>query len=223
MLCPSQVVTEHIDPASLVGADAYRLMTGIVTPRPIAWVSTVGVNGTGNLAPFSYFQAVCSSPPTIMLSVAFHGDGRPKDTLRNILDRGEFTISHVSEPLAQAMNDTSVSLGPGESEWESAGVTPASSTVVAPPRVADALAAMECRLVHALPVGQSRSGGPSTMLILGEVVAFHLQQGLVPRDEQGRIQNLDPGAVQSVGRMGGPDYSRSTDVFQMPRPAGGKA
>ncbi len=211
--------TEYIDPGTLGGGDAYRLMTGIVTPRPIAWVSTVDRQGRGNLAPFSYFQAVCSRPPTLMLSVSFRGDGRPKDTLRNILDRGEFTVCHVSEPLAQAMNETSANLGPTESEWDAAGIAAAASLKVASPRVVACRAAMECKLVHALPLGQGRGGGPSTVLVLGEVLAFHVQAGLVVRDPDGRIQDLDPHAVGSVGRMGGADYCRCADVFQLPRPA----
>ena len=146
---------EIIEASGLRTSDAYRLMTDLVAPRPIAWVGTVDEAGRANLAPFSYFQAVCSRPPTITLSVSWRPDGTPKDTLRNILEVGTFTVSHVSRPLAAAMNQTSAALPAGESEWDFAGVDAQASTRVAAPWVAGARAAFECALKHAVPLGLS--------------------------------------------------------------------
>jgi flavin reductase (DIM6/NTAB) family NADH-FMN oxidoreductase RutF len=216
---PSHV---RLDAATLSAGDAYRLMTSLVTPRPIAWISTVSPEGRHNLAPFSYFQAVCSRPPTIVVSVGSRADGSPKDTLRNILQTGELTVSHVSEPLAEAMNRTAGDYAPDVDEWEIArddGRLAASpSHDVAAPRVAAAHAALECRLQHAIPLGEAPHGGPSSTLIIARVVCFQVDGGLVRRDGRGQILPLDPAALASVGRMGGIAYARTRDVFELPRP-----
>ena len=107
---------EEIDAASLRAGDVYRLMTDLVAPRPIAWVGTVDGQGRRNLAPYSYFQAVCSAPATVVLGMGWMRDGRPKNSLANILETRGFTISHVRRGDAEAMNDTSVELPHGESE-----------------------------------------------------------------------------------------------------------
>ena len=99
-------------------------MTDLVAPRPIAWVSSEDGQGRRNLAPFSYFQAVCSHPPMLVLAIAWHPDGRMKDTLANILERREFVVSHVGEPALAAMNATSALFPPDVSEWDAVGVSP---------------------------------------------------------------------------------------------------
>ncbi len=217
---------ERLDAATLPASDAYRLMTDIVAPRPIAWVSTLDLEGRGNLAPFSYFQAVCSRPATVMISVSHHGDGRPKDTLANILATRELTISHVSEPLAAPMNATAADFGPEVDEWEVAGepggrLPSLPSAMVAPPRVAAAKAAMECRLTHALPLGHGPGGAPSTTLVLAEVLVFWVARALVSRDERGRLGAIDPAELAAIGRLGGMSYARTRDAFELPRPARG--
>lgn len=193
-------------------------MTDLVAPRPIAWVSTVSAAGRGNLAPFSYFQAVCSRPPMIVVSVSWWPDGRMKDTLRNALETRELTVSHVSGRQAAAMNATSALFPPETSEWEACGIASAPAAVVAPPRVAGALACLECRLVHALPLGVGGPGFPSATLLVAEVVHFALAEGLVGRDARGRLRGLDPGALDAVGRLGGIAYTRTTDRFELARP-----
>ena len=209
---------ETYEAQDLSARDAYRLMTDLVAPRPIAWVSTLDGDGRGNLAPFSYFQAVGSRPPTIVLGFGFKRDGRPKDTLRNILERGEFTINHVSEPLAEAMNTTAAELDEEHSEWDLAQIPSAPAARVAPPRVADALAALECKLVHAIPLGQGPAGGPSSMVVVGEVLCFTVAEGHVVRDERGHFQPIDPARLAAVGRLGGIAYTKTTDAFEMKRP-----
>jgi flavin reductase (DIM6/NTAB) family NADH-FMN oxidoreductase RutF len=214
---------ERLDAATLSTSETYRLMTDIVAPRPIAWVSTLDAEGRPNLAPFSYFQAVCSRPPMVMLSLATHPDGRPKDTLANVLATRELTISHVSESLVAAMNATSGDYPPEVDEWELAdepgGRLPAlPSAVVAPPRVAAARAAMECRMTHAIPLGHGPGGAPSSTVVLAEVLVFWIASGLAKRDERGRLVPIDPAALAAVGRLGGMSYARTRDAFELPRP-----
>ncbi|HEY8378258.1 MAG TPA: flavin reductase family protein [Nannocystis sp.] len=193
-------------------------MTDLVAPRPIAWVSTVSESGRGNLAPFSYYQAACSRPPMIVLSVAWWPDGRMKDTLANALQTRELTVNHVSTPLAPAMNATSAPFPPETSEWEACGIAPEPAAVVRPPRVAGALACLECRLVHALPLGAGAPGRPSSTLLVAEVVHFAVAEALVRRDARGRLTGIDPAALDAVGRLGGIAYTRTTDRFELARP-----
>ncbi|MCX4245669.1 flavin reductase family protein [Paraliomyxa miuraensis] len=216
---------DRLDAAALSAGDVYRLMTDLVTPRPIAWVSTLAEDGRPNLAPFSYFQAVCSRPPMVMLSIATRPDGHPKDTLANILATRELTINHVSEPLSQAMNATSAELPAEVDEWELAGEPGARlpsrpAAMVRPPRVASARAAMECRMTHALPLGHGPKG-PSSTLVLAEVLVFWVAPGLIRRDERGRLSPMDPADLGAIGRLGGMSYARTRDTFVMPRPGAG--
>lgn len=216
--------SEWFEAADLRAGDAYRLMTDIVAPRPIAWISTLDDAGRPNLAPFSYFQAVCSRPPTVIVAIGNRPDGRPKDTLANILARRELTICHVGEAQAEAMNATSGAYAPEVDEWEQAGepggrLPSLPSAQVAPPRVAHARAAMECRMVRAIPLGEGPGKGPSTTLVVAEVVVFWLAAGLTQRDERGRRRPIEPAALASVGRLGGMSYARTADTFTMARPS----
>ena len=204
--------------------DAYRLMTDIVAPRPIAWVSTLDAEGKGNLAPFSYYQAVCSNPPTVVLGFGWRSDGRPKDTLANILARGELTINHVDEAHAKAMNVTSADVDSDVNEWsfaatEDGPLVPAPSFRVTPPRIASAHAAFECKLVHAIPLGRGRNGAPSSTLVIAEVVGFVVRGDLLERDDKGRLRPMDPGQLASVGRLGGIAYTTIRDRFELARPS----
>lgn len=209
---------EEIKASALSARDCYRVLTDLVTPRPIAWVSTQNGDGVRNLAPFSYYQAVCSRPPTVMISAGWNADGRPKDTLANILETGELVINHVSQAQAEAMNATSGAHPPEVSEWDVVGVESLPSTEVAPPRVAGAHAAMECRLKHAIPIGVTPAGTPSSTVVLAEVVTFHVREGYVQRLDNGRLRPIPPGDLDGVGRMGGMAYTRTTDTFELDRP-----
>jgi flavin reductase (DIM6/NTAB) family NADH-FMN oxidoreductase RutF len=214
-------VTDHELPAAgLRPRDVYRLMTSLVAPRPIAWVSTLDEQGRTNLAPFSYFQAVCSAPPTIVLAISQRGDGSHKDTLANVLATGELTINHVSHALAEAMNATSADLPHAISEWQAIGIASTAARLVAPPRVAAALAGLECRLTHAIPLGvdRSRSGKPSSTLVIAEVVHFWAREGLIQRDERGHLQPIDPARLDAIGRLGGESYATTREHFDLHRP-----
>jgi len=193
-------------------------MTCLITPRPIAWVSTVSLAGVPNLAPFSYFQGVCSNPPTIVLGIAYNRDGTPKDTLRNILDRREFVVNHVSRPLAEGMNASSAAYPPETSEWPVAGVTAVASAVVSAPRVQESKASLECRLTQMVPLGEGPTGMPSSGLVIAEVVHFRVAQGLVKRDVRGRLLPIDPAHLAAVGRLGGIAYTTTDEPFELARP-----
>jgi flavin reductase (DIM6/NTAB) family NADH-FMN oxidoreductase RutF len=214
---------EELPAAGLSVADAYRLMTDLVAPRPIAWVSTVDGEGRPNLAPFSYFQAVCSRPPTIVLGLAWHPNGRPKDTLANILETGELTINHVSEDLTERMNASSAAFPHGVSEWERCGVDSAPAVAVAPRRVADAHGGLECRLTHAIPLGvghpaDGKHGVPSSTLVVAEVVHVWVAAGLLERDERGRLLPIEAAKLAAVGRLGGIGYTTTAGHFDLARP-----
>lgn len=188
--------------------DAARLTISIVAPRPIGWVSTLGADGTPNLAPFSYFNAVGSGPPTVMVSVAQRGDA-PKDTLRNARETGEFVLSIVDEALAEQMNQTSGEWPYEVNEWERAGLAMAPSLAVRPPRVAAAPAALEARVSQIVPVE-----GTHYTMILGRVVYVHLREGLL------RPNGLvDAELVRPVTRLGGDEYATLGRVFTMTRPS----
>ena len=196
-----------LDPNDLDPRDAYRLLISSVVPRPIAWVSTVCADGSLNLAPFSFFNAIGGQPPTIMFSVSRRA-GDDKDTLRNVRETGEFVLHIVDEGLAEKMNATSGDYAHGDSEFERAGLATAKSAVVAPPRVADAAIAMECRLTQLVPIG----GGANT-LVIGEVLRYHVRDGLLRDDYL-----VDATRLKPVARLGGEEYATLGTVFKMPRP-----
>ncbi len=193
-------------------------MTDLVAPRPIAWVSTRPSQGPANLAPFSYFQAVSSDPATVVLGLAWRSDGRPKDTLANILETHELTINHVTAPLVELMNATSADYPSGISEWDACGIESAPAKVVGPARVAKAIAGLECRLTHAIPLGRSKAGSPSSTVVIAEVVHFWVTEGLLQHDRRGNLLAIDPDALQAVARLGGIAYSTTVDHFELPRP-----
>lgn len=196
-----------IDPAQLQAPGAYRLLSSLVVPRPIAWVSTRGADGSVNLAPFSFFNAVGDQPPTVMVSIG-RRRGAPKDTLRNIEATGEFVVNLVSEDLAEAMNLSSGDWAYGDSEFERAGLSMAPGDAVAAPRVAQARAALECRLSGLVPVPDT-----SYTMVLGQVVRFHVAEGVLRPNG-----TAEPTGLQAIGRLGGDEYVTLGPVFVMQRP-----
>lgn len=188
--------------------DAYKLLIGLVVPRPIGWIGTLGAGGVRNLAPFSFFNAVAATPPTVLFSPLMHR-GAPKDTLRNATESGEFTVNMVSDDLVGPMNLTSGRYGPDVDEFELAGLTPVTGTEVAAPMVAEAKANLECRVTQLVPVGHPPMNGT---LVIGEVVAFHVREDLLDGTR------VDQAALDLIGRMGGPNYTRTRDTFGMDRP-----
>lgn len=191
--------------------DLYKLLIGMVVPRPIAWVSTVSTDGVYNLAPYSFFNAVSADPPVVCFAPSRRpsGDNR-KDTLRNVEATGEFVVNIVSEDLAEAMNNSAAEVGPEVSEFELARVTPMAATIVQAPMVKEARAKMECKLRQVIPLGDKPTSG---MLVLGDVVCFHLDDEIVDNFR------VDPEKLDAVGRMGGMTYARTRERFDLIRPA----
>lgn len=200
------VETRTIVPGELAPRDAYNLLLSVVVPRPIAWVSTLGADGTQNLAPFSFFNG--GVPPVIMISIARARGGGRKDTLRNLEETGELVVNLVDEAHAEAMNLTSGEYPYEVDERALAGLAAAPSLEVRPPRLADAPVAMEARLLQLVPVADT----PST-LVLARVLRFHLRAELLR--ENGLV---DAAALHPLARLGGDEYATLGRVFAMPRP-----
>ncbi len=200
--------------AGLTPTENYKLLSGSVVPRPIAWVSTVDAAGVRNLAPYSFFNAVSANPPVVCFcpSAREEKDGlrATKDTLANVRATGEFVVNIVSEELAEQMNRTAAQLPPEADEFEAAGLTALPSVEIRAPRVAEAPVQMECRLQQIVEIGALPGGGS---LVLGEVVRWHI------RDDAWREgMHVLPEALRAVGRMAGSTYVRTRDRFDLPRP-----
>jgi len=196
-----------IDPATLERRQRYRLLTSTVTPRPIAWVSTRGKDGSLNLAPFSFFQALCGTPPLIMLCIG-QRQGYPKDTLRNIQETGEFVINIVTEELAEKMNLSSGEHTADVDEFALAGLIPAPSEVVSAPRVAESPINLECKLTQIVPLE-----GSDYSMIIGEILRWHVADGLLAPDGL-----VDTARLRPLGRLGRDEYVKFGEVFEMLRP-----
>ncbi len=196
--------------SSLAPRDAYRLLCASVVPRPVAWVSTLDAEGRANLAPFSYFNAVTSDPPIVMISVgrtrSRAPDGR-KDTALNLLATREAVVHIAPRRLAREMVATAADVPHGTDEFDLAGLARVPSTDVRPPRVVAAPIAMECVLDRHVEVGN----GPSDMFLL-RVVRFHVDDAIL-RDGLPDAARLD-----AIGRLGGEEYCASDAVFRVPRP-----
>jgi flavin reductase (DIM6/NTAB) family NADH-FMN oxidoreductase RutF len=191
----------------------YKLLTSTITPRPIAWISTLGLNGVVNAAPFSFFNAMGHTPPTVAVGLVRDTARGWKDTARNILDTGEFVVNLVPEDLAEAMNATSAGVGAEVSELGLAGLEAAASVHVKPPRIAAAPVAFECVTLSSVVTG------PMQTIVIGRVVAAHIADAVVLDAERGYI---DTPALGLIARMHGAGwYARGTDLFQLGRPKGG--
>ncbi len=186
---------------------AHDPFKAIVSPRPIGWISTLSKEGTANLAPYSFFNAVGDNPKMVMF-----GSAGIKDSARNAMDRGEFTCNFVSENFKVAMNQSSADLAPDISEFDEASIASAPGQMVKCPRVANAFAALECKVLQIInPVGLD--GKPSdNHLVLGQVVGIHIAEAAI------RNGRFDVTLVRPVSRLGYMDFSTVTDIFEMKRP-----
>jgi flavin reductase (DIM6/NTAB) family NADH-FMN oxidoreductase RutF len=200
-----------LDVATAAPLDVYRLLTDVVTPRPIAWVTTVDSQGRVNLAPFSFFNAFGANPPAVVFSPTLRRDGSKKDTLLNVEATGEFVLNAAVASLAGQVNLTSSELPYGESEAELARLTLVPAVKVEPPRVKESPVHLECRLRQVVPVGDRPM---SANLVIGEVLLMHVEDSLLASN--GRV---DPRKLQTIARLGADWYCRTTDLFEMPRPS----
>jgi flavin reductase (DIM6/NTAB) family NADH-FMN oxidoreductase RutF len=201
----------EIDPSTLPWQSIYKIMIGSVLPRPIGWISSLNQQGQANLAPFSFFNAVCPNPPTVLFCPNIRGvDKAVKDTLNNVRATGEFVVNIVTERLAEAMNITSTEFPPEVDEFEAAGLTPAPSVKVGPPRVAESPVHYECKVTQIVEIGDLPGGGA---VVIGQVLHLHIDEAVLLGSDK-----IDLLALQPIGRLAGAGYCRVTDLFEMVRP-----
>jgi len=190
---------------------SHNPLKAIVSPRPIGWISSRGNDGSVNLAPYSYFNAIAEQPPMVMFSSA-PGGNTSKDSLRNVLETKEFVVNIVSAALGDAMNISSGSFPYGTSEFTEAGLAMADCETVSAPRVKAAPAALECRLWQAIELPAPQDGAAST-IVLGTVTGIHIADEVIV---DGKI---DVTIYQPLARLGYMDYAQITTLFEMKRPA----
>jgi flavin reductase (DIM6/NTAB) family NADH-FMN oxidoreductase RutF len=191
----------ELDPADWPKRQVYFLLTGLVVPRPIAWVSTRSPKGVRNVAPHSYFNVVAHDPPHVI----FSSTGE-KDTLRNVQLTGEFVVNIVTQDVVEVMNFTATDFPPDEDEFSWAQLTEAPAQTVRAPRVADAKAHLECRLVQVVPAGNGN-------IVIGRVEHVHVDPSVW------RAGRVDPQLLDPVCRLAGTGYATLGEVFKLPRPS----
>jgi len=189
--------------------DIYQLMVQLITPRPIAWVSTISKTGITNLAPYSFFNGVGANPPSLLFCPVNTRDGSRKDSLRNVLDTTEFVVNVVSAADAETMNMTSANYDSEVSEIDALNIETVPSEFVKPPRVASSLAQFECRLLKHIELAKGPAGAN---VVIGEIVMIHVNDSAI---EDGVV---DAAKLDNVGRLGGRDYAKTTDRFTMANP-----
>ena len=188
------------DTTELEGIDRYKLLTGLIIPRPIGWVGTVGADGHRNLAPFSYFNAVAATPPTVVFSTGLPG-GRMKDSLANVIASGEFTLSIVDEQLVDTMHRTSAEFPAEIDEFDEVGLTAIDGEVVAAPMVAEAKANLECRVIQIIDLGDPVTAS----VVFGDVLCIHVASSVLDGTR------IDHKALRAVGRIAGKTYVTTAD------------
>ena len=196
---------------------SFSPIKAIVSPRPIGWISSCGKDGSINLAPYSYFNAISELPPMVMFSSAPSGNVQHKDSLRNVTETEEFVVNVVSAALGDAMNITSADLAYGQNEFTAANLEMADCNTVKVPRVAAAPAALECKLWKVIELPKPETDGAETgiagVMVIGTITGIHIANEIV---KDGKI---DVTSYQPLARLGYMDYARINDVFSMPRPA----
>ena len=199
-----------IDPSNQSFSENHKLMIGSIVPRPIALVSTVSKENINNVAPFSYFNGVCSNPPTIMFAPARRGhDGKTKDTLNNIRDTNEFAINIVSEEIVEPMVACSTDYTNDIDEFKVSNFTPLDCQKISAPRVKESKVTFVCKLNTMSKIGDSKPGGG--YVVIGEIVLFHVNDDIF---KNGKI---DLSLLNPVGRLSGNNYSRVFDSFEVKR------
>lgn len=196
------------DPSQMQSPDIYKVLSGVVIPRPIAWVSTLSPDGVPNVAPYSFFQPITPSPPHISFSAGSR-DGVKKDTEVNIEASGEFVVNIVNSDIARRMAISALDFTPEQNEFEASGLSLGECDVVSAPRVAEAPASLECQMRQMIPIGDERYGAT---LIIGEVVRFHVRDDLALDNYRIDFANLD-----AVGRLAGDWYCSTTEQYDLPR------
>jgi flavin reductase (DIM6/NTAB) family NADH-FMN oxidoreductase RutF len=196
-----------IDPTTFENFN--RVLTGVVVPRPIAFVSTRSTDGVDNLAPYSFFNAVAYNPPTVVFSSSRTVERKSKDTLRNIEETGEFVVNVVVDDIADAMNKTAAEFPEDVDEFEIAGLTSIPSEIVKPPRVAESPVNMECRLEQVVNIGDPRHGHG---LVIGTILLMHVRDDIIDG------HRINQALLKATGRLAGNMYCHTADTFELVRP-----
>ncbi len=197
----------QFDFSTLAPQQRYKLLGSTITPRPIAWVSSLNADGQPNAAPFSYFNVFGEDPPVVAFSVLSRSADDPKDTGRNVRSRGEFVVNLVSEDNLDKMNVSAIEFPPHVSEFSEAGLTALPSLRISTPRIAESHVSFECKLMQVIGLGTMRS------LVLGEVLAMHISDDAVIDAERCWI---DTPRLRLIGRTAAHSYVRTTDVLPLP-------
>ncbi len=201
----------ELNPNTLSHQSLYKILTGAILPRPIGWISTLSADGVPNLAPFSFFNVVCSAPPTVLFCASIrNSDGGKKDTFHNVKATGEFVVNIVTEELLEAMNLTSIEAPPEFNEMEFAKLTPAPSLTVKPPRVKESPIHFECRLNQIIEISDKPGGGA---IVIGTVTHIHAEDRVMVGQDKINLKELKP-----VGRLMASGYVRVTDIIELERP-----
>lgn len=200
----------YLDVAKTNVIEIYQALVNIVTPRPIAWITTIDKDGRPNLAPFSFYNTFGSNPPVVVFSTSNKRDLGKKDTLLNLEEVPEFVVNSSVWPLAEAVNQSAKELPRFESEAEMLGLELIPSTKVKPPRVKASPVQMEGIVRQIIAVGD---GPMSGNLVIGEIIAMHIDDAVLSDDGK-----VDPRKLQTIGRLGGNWYCRTTDLFELQRP-----
>ncbi len=197
-----------IDPNMLEPQQMYKLLIGGITPRPIAWVSSISLDGVVNLAPFSFFTVASANPPVLCFNPLSNAKGQEKDTLRNIREQKEFVINIVSADLLEPMNASCQPLAPEIDEFEFANLEKAACAAVTPPRVARSLISYECKLLDIIDLGSESLAGH---LVLGRVVSVYADDQVIDNFR------IDSNKLDTIGRMAGDDYSLTRERISLKR------
>jgi flavin reductase (DIM6/NTAB) family NADH-FMN oxidoreductase RutF len=201
----------EIDPTTISHQSIYKILTGSVLPRPIGWISSIDMDGRPNLAPFSFFNVVCSNPPTVLFCPLIRGtDGKPKDTLNNVRATNEFVVNIVTEELINAMNATSMEAPSDFNEFEFAGLTLTPSITVKPPRVKESPIHFECRVKQIIDINDAPGGGS---IVVGTIIHIHAEERVMLGTDKINLTALRP-----IGRLMASEYCRVTDTIELERP-----
>ena len=199
----------EFNPDTLETKEIYKLLTGSIIPRPIAWIATIDESGTNNLAPFSYFNMIGDDPPHVMFSTRRDNNSN-KDTLNNVLSTKQFVVNMVTESLAEQMNSSAQAVAPEVDEFEMVGVTPIPSSVVKPMRVKESPIQFECEMVHHYFLEDHKQGG--ACVIIGRVVRMHFDESVLLEDYKINMKTYKP-----IARLAGSNYSKIGEVFSIKR------
>jgi flavin reductase (DIM6/NTAB) family NADH-FMN oxidoreductase RutF len=199
----------RFDSLKTEGSVLYKLLTGTIIPRPIGWVSTVDENGTNNLAPFSFFNAVGEDPPHLMFSTVRTGN-KNKDTLNNVLANKQFVVNLVTEETVEQMNMTSQSVNADVDEFELANLTPIDSIFIKPKRVKESYVHFECEMVHHYFLEDHKNGG--ACIVIGKIITMHINDEILMEGNRINLEKYKP-----VARLAGSNYSKIGEIFSIKR------